>query len=274
MKCSEIQLDLSLYSDNVLDESSDLAVRSHIDVCPLCRQRMSDHRAIGDALRSLEVPSMPSTLQNRIKVAIRNEKLEPARILPASDIREWLTMRLMPYCIGFAASVLIGISFLMMMFSGMLKPTNVGARLPGSQSTVLLANSSDPFDETDDPILPLQYANTRLGLGPESPSVNPSGALVALTRSLIKDGMEEDEVVVVADVFSNGLAHIAEVVEPSHDQAAILELQRALQTDPSFAPFVPSNIEARPESVRVVLKLQSVNVSTRETRPARGTSSL
>jgi hypothetical protein len=217
---------------------------------------------------------MPPLLQSRIKAAIRNEKYGPTKIVPASDIREWLTMRVMPYCIGFAASVLIGLSFLTMMFSGMLQPQTASVRLPSGQSAVLLANTSDPFDEADDPILPLPYANTRLGYGPESPSVNPSGALVALTRSLIKEGMKDDEVVVVADVFGNGLAQIAEVVEPSHDGAAILELQRALETDSASSPFVSSDIEARPESVRVVLKLQSVNVSTREPRRARGVSSL
>lgn len=273
MKCSNIQFELSLYSDNVLDENSDLAVRSHIEICPLCRQRIADYREIREALSRIDRPSIPSILQNRIKAEFRNELHERPAIMASSDIREWLTMRVMPYCVGFATSVFIALSFLTMMFSGMLQPQNAGSRPPIGQSTVLLANSSNPF-ETDDPILPLQFANTRLGLGHESPSVNPSGTLVALTRSLIDGGMKDDEVVVVADVFADGLARITEVVEPSHDRDAILELQKALQTDPAFAPFVPTNIEARPERVRVVLKFQSVNVSTRETRPVRGSSSL
>jgi hypothetical protein len=75
--------------------------------------------------------------------------------------------------------------------------------------------------------------------------------------------MKDDEVVVVADVFGNGLAQIAEVVEPSRDRRAVAELQKALESDPSYAAFVPSEMENRPESVRVILKFQSVDVSTK-----------
>ncbi len=264
MKCSEIQFELPLYGENILGESEELVVRSHIEACPLCRQRITEHRVIRDGLRLIEPPAISLSFQSRLKDAVRNEQKGPSAILPPRDIREWLTMRVMPYCVGFAASVVIGTSFLTMMFSGMLQP-ETASRIPSGHSTVLLATNSNPFDEEEDPILPLQYANERLGLGPESPSINPSGALVALTESFIKGGMKDDEVVVVADVFENGLAQIAEVIEPSHDRAAIVELQKALQSDPAFAPFVPTNIEARPESVRVVLRLQSVNVSTRDT---------
>ena len=75
--------------------------------------------------------------------------------------------------------------------------------------------------------------------------------------------MRDDEVTVVADVFGNGLAQIAEVVEPSRDERAVEELERALQSDPSYAPFVPANMDQRSsETIRVVLKIQSVNVDT------------
>jgi hypothetical protein len=78
---------------------------------------------------------------------------------------------------------------------------------------------------------------------------------------LVRGGTKNDEMVVVADVFSNGLAQIAEVVEPSRDRRAVGELEKALDSDPAYAPFVPADLENRPESVRVVLKFQSVNVS-------------
>jgi hypothetical protein len=79
--------------------------------------------------------------------------------------------------------------------------------------------------------------------------------------------MHDDEVTVVADVFSNGLAQVAEVVEPSHDRRAIEELQKALQSDPSFAPFVPADVDKRSGTVRVVLKIQNVNVRTHTANP-------
>ncbi len=264
MKCSDLQFNLSLYSENGLDEGVDMAVRSHIEICPLCRQRMADHREISAGLRRLSRPEIPVSLQNRIKMSVRTEKDARRTFFPSSDLREWLIMQVMPYGVGVVASIVIGVSFLTMMFSGLRQPQTEFSSAPNDRSSVLLASNSNPFFEAEDPITPTHYANTRLGFGIESPSVNPSGALIALTRSLIRGGMKDDEVVVVADVFGNGLARIAEVVEPSRDSAAVMELQRALQSDPAFAPFVPTNIEQRPESVRVVLKLQSVNVSTSE----------
>jgi hypothetical protein len=109
----------------------------------------------------------------------------------------------------------------------------------------------------------LAYAGPRRDVSSESPSVNPQGALVALTSSLVRGEMNDDEVVVVAEVFGNGLAKIDEVVEPSKNRRAVGELEKALKSDPDFAPFVPANLDQRPDSVRVVLKIQNVNVSTR-----------
>ena len=47
---------------------------------------------------------------------------------------------------------------------------------------------------------PSSYARSRTDVSGESPSINPQGALVALTRSLVRGEMRDDEVVVVADV--------------------------------------------------------------------------
>jgi hypothetical protein len=85
---------------------------------------------------------------------------------------------------------------------------------------------------------------------------------VALTNSLVRGEMKDDEVVVVAEVFGNGLAKIDEVIEPSRDRRAVGELEKALESDPAFAPFVPADMDRRPESVRVVLKIQNVDVNT------------
>ena len=273
MKCSDLQFELSLYRDGGLVYRQDAAVRTPIEICPQCRQRVSDYNEIGAALRSLSVPEMPSKVRDRINAAVIQERNAGMRYLPAPDVREWLTMRLMPYCVGLAASVFIGFSFLTMMYSGALQPETAGRGSYATESGFLLANNGISPDG-DDPITPLQFADTRRGFGPESPSVNPSGALVELTRTLVNGGMNDDEVVVVADVFENGLAQITEVVEPSHNSTAVAKLQKALQTDPSYSPFIPANIEARPRTVRVVFKLQSVSVSTREPRRTNRTSAL
>jgi hypothetical protein len=73
--------------------------------------------------------------------------------------------------------------------------------------------------------------------------------------------MKDDEVVVVADVYGDGLAQISEIVEPSRDGRAIEQLERALNSGPSNSAFVPAALENRADSVRVVLKFQSVDVN-------------
>jgi hypothetical protein len=81
--------------------------------------------------------------------------------------------------------------------------------------------------------------------------------------------MKDDEVVVVADILSNGMARIAEVVEPSNKDRAVNELERALDSDPANAPFVPAILDNRSDNVRVVLKFQTVNVSMNTPRKKR-----
>jgi hypothetical protein len=149
----------------------------------------------------------------------------------------------MPSSVGTFASVVLGIAFLWLLT---LSPV----RVPQS------------FAEMNEDQLQLAYVEQRVDVSSESPSINPQGALVALTNSLVRGEMKDDEVVVVAEVFGNGLAKIDEVVEPSHNRRAVGELQKALESDPSFAPFVPADLDKRPSSVKVVLKIQSVNVNT------------
>jgi len=83
-----------------------------------------------------------------------------------------------------------------------------------------------------------------------------------MTKSLVNRNLKEDELVVVADVFSNGLANIEEVVEPLDDQNTVYELEKAMQKDSSDAPFVPAILDRRADSVRVVLKIQRVDIKT------------
>ena len=262
MKCSELQSNLALSAAGSNGDLESDVLKSHLETCPLCRQQFDEFREIANGLRLMRRPEISAKLKNSIRQNVRSEMRKDQTVwLPiSSDIREWLTMSFMPYSVGVCASLIVSLTFLTMMFSGMLKPV-VSPISKGGSSTLLASNRS-PFDDTSADISPSEYAKTRLGFGQESPSINPHGALIALTRSLVRGGMKDDEVVVVADVFGNGLAQIAEVVEPSRDRRAVSELEKALDSDPSFAPFVPTSLENRPESVRVVLKFQSVNVNT------------
>ena len=257
-KCEELQFDLPLYFDGSLTTEERSVVDGHLPECPLCRQKLSDFESISLSLKSVQRLTAPEGLVSSIRASVAAQ-LSPIPNPPAFRLMDrrakWTEIWLMPSTIGAAATVLIGFALLTFLLSAPPEPLiAVSAERPASDRTMLLGSNYD--------ITPDEYANSRLAVAGESPSINPRGALVALTKSLVRGEMRDDEVVVVADVFGNGLAEIAEVVEPSHDRRAVEELQRALQSDPSFAPFVPASVDQRGDTIRVVLKIQNVNVKT------------
>lgn len=259
IKCQDLQHVLPLYFDGNFNAKQSAAIEEHLARCPLCRQRLSEYHELRVALRSSARPHPPRNVLNTVRAAVAAE-LWPASTAPgfrliekrASFVDRWL----MPYTVGGVASLLIGFVMLWTIVS----TNRTIAAIPASSdsTTIIRPVSPAPSDLT-----PTEYASTRLAIAGESPSVNPQGALVALTRSLVRGEMKDDEVVVVADVFGNGLARIAEVVEPSSDRDAVMELQKALQSDPTYAPFVPANMDQRSDTIRVVLKIQNVNVHTK-----------
>lgn len=266
INCSDIETNLRLYSDGRLTPAENDQVKQHLTACPVCRQYHADLLDVQTSLRRVQRPPISSAVSRNLRLAVAAERRrgDNAWYRLAPDFRHWITTGLMPYSVGVVASLVIGITFLMLLPSGIRQP-----RIPASygDTSLLLASNRGPYQDLD--LTPTAYAQTRLDVAGESPSINPQGALVALTKSLVRGGMKDDEVVVVADVFGNGLAQITDVVEPSRHQRAVAELQKALETDPAFAPFVPSAMDNRSETVKVVLRLQSVDVQTSARRTRR-----
>ena len=101
------------------------------------------------------------------------------------------------------------------------------------------------------------FADSRAPFGEQSPSLDPSGALAALTRaysrphtqSLLADA---DDMIVVTNVFSNGSASLADVVQPPKDKRMLDEFESALRQN---AAFVPASYDRRPDTMRVVITL-------------------
>ena len=257
-KCEELQFDLPLYFDGSLKPDERSAIDSHLPECPLCRQKLSEYEELTTGLKAMPRLTAPDDLVGAIRATVATQ-FAPASGSPAFHLidrpRSWTEIWLMPSMVGTAATVLLGLTLLSFVVSS--PPVPLSARDtfgPQSETRLVFLDNID--------LSPGQYAETRLAIAGESPSINPRGALVALTRSLVRGETHEDEVVVVADVFGNGLAQITEVVEPSHNQRAVAELQKALQSDPAYAPFVPANLDQRSDNIRVILKIQNVNVST------------
>jgi hypothetical protein len=245
MRCEEIEDLIAIEADGSLADGESTALNEHLSTCPLCRQERDDFRGLTRDLRMLSRPQMTAASLSYLRSAVA-ERVGGSGFWIFEDRRPWLQAWLMPSSVGTFASVIFGIGFLWLLS---ISPVRV------PQTFAENVSYRDP--------LQLAYVEKRVDVSSESPSINPQGALVALTSSLVRGEMSDDEVVVVAEVFGNGLAKIDEVVEPSKNRRAVGELEKALESDPSFAPFVPADIDNRPDSVRVVLKIQNVNVSTR-----------
>ncbi len=264
MNCAEITNNLSLYGDRSLSDVEAAAISQHLDVCPLCRQMNSEYLRVRADLRLMTKPQISDRFRDDLKLSLRMEA-EVRDYRNTVDIREWIQMKLMPYTVGVFASTIIGGAFLIMMLSGMLI-----REVPENERTNEIARVTDlalpPIDPSDRLALvsPVDVVNSRLAFANESPSINPHGGLVSLTRAMVTDRLRNEEVAVVAEVFSNGLAHIDQVIESPSDRRALDELERAFASDPSRSPFVPAVMENRPENMRIVLKFfQTVDVQSR-----------
>jgi hypothetical protein len=247
----------------MLSDGEQAEVDSHLAACPLCRQKSDDLVELRSALKGLSSFAAPSDLVPSVRSTVRTEIYRSRHshfAFLSEGFREFLTMRVMPYAVGSAASVVIGIALLWLLLAG-APPTEIAST---SETTmpVFLPPAPTVSGDGDVQITPSVLAAERIAVSGESPSVNPQGALVALARSLTRGSMKDDEVVVVADVFGNGLANIEEVVEPLDDVRTVFELEKALRQDSGDAPFVPAFLDKRADSVRVVLKIQRVDVKT------------
>lgn len=274
MKCENLQFNLSIYLDDCLSADERAPVDAHLAECASCRQTLIDFQELRKSLRVMTRPEMPDYVLNSVRRAVADElqtadTTSPLFLFPSAS-RGWLQSFLMPYSVGVAASLILGFLVLGVLLSGVTgNGTNkeFASVAPKYSQPVMLTNprltqnENFIFDSSDIPLGSKDFSNARLSVSGESPSVNPTGALIALTKSLVRGEMKDEEVVVVADVFGNGLAQISEIIEPPQNAQTLANLNKALNTDPDFAPFVPASFDKRADSVQIVLKIQRVDVN-------------
>ncbi|HXG85430.1 MAG TPA: zf-HC2 domain-containing protein, partial [Pyrinomonadaceae bacterium] len=211
MKCENIQFNLSIYADDILTKAERGTIDEHLAQCPLCRQKLSDFQMLRRDLRVLPRPELPADLlaltRNRVAGEIESAGRAPQSIF-SDDVRRWLQMRLMPYGVATVLSLTFGFALLWSMLSANNSGQNIEiAKVqPYNRPPVLISNDSSAAVVNDFDLTAASYAAERFSVSGDSPSLNPKGALIALTKSLVRGNMKDDEVVVVADVFGSGLA--------------------------------------------------------------------
>ena len=263
MLCEETKSSLSLYLDDAVSVPHRVAIDEHLDRCPVCRADLIELRSLTRSLALLSRPIPPSDLVSSISDALVIEAAAQRQAPNPSfsyRLARFLQPRLMPYTVGSFASVIL----FALMFAA-LRPHFVALREASMQNnTVLvLSTTSAGFDLTQ-PVTPEDFAASRAPFAEQSPSLNPGGALAALTRSYARPRANYesgDDMVVVADVFSNGAASLADVMQAPRDKQMLDEFERALRQD---AAFVPASMDRRPDTMRVVFAVQKVDVDDRK----------
>ncbi len=261
MTCEETQQALSSFLDDVLTENARLTLDGHLDRCPVCRAHLAELRALTRNLSRLSRPLVPPELSESISDTLMIEaaaRKQSPKTRPVDRLARWLEPWLMPYTVGSFASIILFVA----MFVG-LRPHFVALREAAALQTAgIITVSTNP--DLNQPVTPEIYAAKRAPFAEQSPSLNPGGALAALTGSYAhprnESHQDADDMIVIADVFSNGAASLADVVQAPRDRRMLDEFELALRQN---AAFVPASLDRRPDTMRVVFAMQKVDVRER-----------
>ncbi len=266
MSCDQIQESLSLYYDDGLTAEARANCYRHLEVCPVCRARLAELRSLKRALAVLPRPTPPPDLIPTINRTLRSAGAN-GRSRHAATIGDLLGEWLEPVVARYAFSSIASIILFAAVFAA-LRPQMVA--LHEAAQTLDQLAMTEPVDlfapayDISKPISPQSYAALRTPYNSESPSLNPSGALALLAfpseGPRRKARQRDDDMVVVADVFSNGAASLGDVMQAPRDRRVLDEFQKALRQD---AAFVPAAMDRRPETMRVVFSVQRVDVRDR-----------
>ncbi len=267
MSCDEIQESLSLYFDDTLTADARATCDRHLDVCPVCRAHLSEVRSITRSLGLLASPSVPADLISSVNAIVLEEAYAQRRRAQSTFgdvVREWLQPRPMRYAFSSLASILLFAAVFLSLRPHMIALHEAALAF---DETAIIREVPDFLSvgyDINQPISPQNYSALRAPFNVESPSLNPSGALAlaawSQTETYNSRRHASDDMVVVADVYSNGVASLADVMQAPRDRRMLEEFEKALRQD---AAFVPASLDRRPDTMRVVFSVQRVDVRDR-----------
>src|SRR6185503_16253653 len=212
MFCEETRQAFSSYVDDCVSLPARVAIDEHLDRCPVCRSEVAELRSLTRSLSLMARPKPPAGLADSICDLLTIEAAARRQAPPPSlgrRIARFLEPRLMPYSVGSFASVIM----FTLMFAA-LRPHFIALReaaLQNSSVYVLHAYEEAGYD-LNLPASDKDFAASRAPIGELSPSLNPGGSLAALTRAYAHPRNtygDADDMIVVADVFSNGVASVS-----------------------------------------------------------------
>ena len=269
MSCDAIQYSLSLYVDDGLTSTERDACYQHLEVCPVCRAHADQLRSVRNALAMLSKPASPAELVPSINAALATKAAELRARRNDSTIDrvndwalKWLQPRPMRYTFSSLASIIIFTAVFAALRPHMIALHEATIAFDQVQITTVSDDLLVTEYDITKPISSESYAALRTPYNSESPSLNPGGALAMLSWEPYPDHQSgsQDDMIIVADVFTNGSASLANVVQAPRDRRMLQDVENALRQD---AAFVPASLDRRPQSMRVVFSVQRVEVHER-----------
>jgi len=216
-------------------------------------------------------PAIPSDLVPQINsaLAVKAAEVRARRNATTADrVNDWAVKWLQPRPMRYAFSSLASIIIFISVFAA-LRPHMIALHeATAAYEQIQAEEPGELFVSTYDinkPISPESYAALRTPYNAESPSLNPGGALATLSwepqQNRQNGANRQDDMMIVADVFTNGSASLANVVQAPRDRRMLQDVANALRQD---AAFVPASLDRRPETMRVVFSVQRVEVHERD----------
>jgi hypothetical protein len=240
MTCDETQKSFSPYLDDALGDEACASLAAHLDACPFCRQRLTETRAVVRGLSNLRRPAAPAGLTRAISDALsieRAARVAQPRLPLWLVVARWIEPRMMPYTVGALTSALLFFTL-----ANALRP-----------HLRLLRDLAQVVAEPSESAVPPPPGSDAL-------SLNPSGDLLRVMSDTTRGNEGDDDITIVANVFSNGSASLEEVMQAPRDRRMLSRVEDALRRTPAF---VPASLDRRPQTMRVVLSLSKVNVRQR-----------
>src|SRR5262245_47349119 len=205
MSCEETRQSLSLYVDDCVSLPTRVAIDEQLDRCPVCRAEVAGLRSLTRSLSLMTRPKPPLYLAETISDLLTIEAAARRQAPPPSlgrRIARFLEPRLMPYTVGSFASVIM----FTLMFAA-LRPHFIALREAALQNSsgVFVLRAYQPGYDLYKPVSGQDFAASRAPFAEQSPSLDPGGALAALTRAYAHPSYngDADDMIVVTDVFSN-----------------------------------------------------------------------
>lgn len=133
MRCTKARKLISEYADGDLNSKKKARLERHLSDCPSCRELLKDFQDMARSTKSLDQPTPPDSVWNKIQSRMETEK--KIVYTPVSQKRNWLVLPQLQYAIA-ATALLIIVVGAITLGPGLLKKDVVLTELEKQQYTL------------------------------------------------------------------------------------------------------------------------------------------